>query len=142
MSHQKKIVHLYSGTKLATKTHITKDLNAKPDKKDRLEVIFPPNPESSRLLIGLAKGDFMASHIARAVEDADARLLNMNVTSIVPENNSGLIVDLRVSHRDPQRVMRSLERYGYSVLNVETADESADDTLRRRYDELMHILSI
>ncbi|MDE6300608.1 MAG: hypothetical protein K2M19_02705 [Muribaculaceae bacterium] len=117
-------------------------MNAKPDKKDRLEVIFPPNPESSRLLIGLAKGDFMASHIARAVEDADARLLNMNVTSIVPENNSGLIVDLRVSHRDPQRVMRSLERYGYSVLNVETADESADDTLRRRYDELMHILSI
>ena len=107
-----------------------------------MEVIFPPNPESSRLLIGLAKGDFMASHIARAVEDADARLLNMNVTSLLHDNPSGVVVDLRVSHRNPERGVRSLERHGYNVLNIDAAEPATDDTIRRRYDELMHILSI
>ena len=142
MPHQKKIVNLYSGTKLVTKTQIPKDLNTKAEKKDRMEVFFPPNPESSRLMIGLAKGDFMASHIARAVEDADARLLNMNVTSLLHDNPSSIVVDLRVSHRNPERVVRSLERHGYNVLHTEAAEQPEDDTLRRRYDELMHILSI
>lgn len=117
-------------------------MNAKPDKKDRLEVILPPDPESSRLLIGLPKADFVASHIARAVEDADASLLNLNVTSLMPESPSGMIVDLRVSHRNPERVMRSLERHGYAVISVNTAEPPESDTLRSRYEELMHLLSI
>ena len=105
-------------------------------------MIFPPDPESSRILIGLPRVDFMASHIARAVEDADARLLNMNVTGLPAATPAGVVVDLRVSHRNPERVTRSLERHGYSVLSIDTPESSTDETLRRRYDELMHILSL
>lgn len=119
-------------------------MNTNPEKKDHLEVIFPPNPESSRLLIGLPKADFMASHIARAVEDADARLLNLNVTSLPSAVPSGVVVDLRVSHRNPERVVHSLERHGYDVLSVLSPDASddSDETMRRRYDELMYLLSL
>ena len=82
----------------------------------------------------------MASRIARAVEDADARLLNLNVTSLSSEQ-AQLVVDLRVDHRNPERVARSLERYGYTILNTD-AGMLDDDTTRSRYEELMKYLSL
>ncbi len=108
---------------------------------DEIGVLFPENPDSSRLLIGCNPLDFAASRIAHAVEDCDARLLNLNVTSI--ETGGGLLaVSLRISHRDPDRVARSLERYGYEVLSTESNDGASDDRLRQRYDELMKYLSL
>jgi len=117
-----------------------KDLAAKDIKTNQLEVLFPHNPDSSRLLISCAAADYSASLIARAVEDADASLLNLNVTSYgagTPE----VVVALRVGHLNPERVARSLERYGYDILNIE-ADGATDDTLHRRYEELMRILNV
>lgn len=119
---------------------MTKDLAAKDEKIERLETFFPPNRESSSLLIGCSTADFSASRIARAVEDCDAALLNLNVTSL-EFDGAALAVALRVSHRDPSRVIRSLERYGYTVLSVE-ADVDSDPRLRRNYDELMRYLNI
>ena len=118
---------------------MTKDLAAKENKKDQIEVFFPHNPDSSRLLVGCRAGDYSASRIAHAVEDADARLLNLNVTGL--ESEMGIVVALRVGHRDPQRVARSLERYGYTILSVES-DNPSDDIIQRRYEELMRILEI
>ncbi|MDE6684329.1 MAG: hypothetical protein K2J94_04020, partial [Duncaniella sp.] len=46
-----------------------------------LERLFPPRDESSRLLVSCITSDYSASRIARAVEDADAHLLNLNVTT-------------------------------------------------------------
>lgn len=119
---------------------MTKDLAAKDKKNERFEALFPPNSESSCLLIGCSPGDFSASRIARAVEDCDAPLLNLNVTSL-EFDGAAVTVALRVGHRDPSRVIRSLERYGYSVLSVE-ADSDADSRLLRNYDELMRYLNI
>ena len=106
----------------------------------RIEEFFPPLPESSYILIGTGRDDFMASRIARAVEDADANLLNMNVT-IGASDSDRNIVHLRVSHRDPGRVARSLERYGYNILRASDED-TPDADLARVHNELMHFLSI
>ena len=119
---------------------MTKDLAAKDFKNDQIEVFFPHNPDSSRLLIGCRTADFSASRIAHAVEDADARLLNLNVTSL-QSPGADLVVALRISHRDAHRAATSLERYGFSVINIEDTPDS-DDTIRRRYEELMRILEI
>lgn len=119
---------------------MTKEIAVKDNNFERIEVLFPPNPDSSRLLVGCSYGDFAASRIARAVEDCDARLLNLNVTGLdVP--GSQLAVALRVSHRSPDRVARSLERYGYHVISLET-DQADDDVIRSNYDELMHYLNL
>ncbi len=119
---------------------MTKDLAAKESKIDRTEAFFPPNPDSSRLLVGCAQSDYSASRIAHAVEDADASLINLNVTSLEsPE--AQLVVALRVDHRDPWRVARSLERYGYVILSME--DGLADnETVRLRYEELMRYINM
>lgn len=106
-----------------------------------IEVIFPPRLEACNILVGTGREDFVASRIAHAVEDADANLINMNVTELADSNNSH-IVALRVDHRDPERVARSLERYGYNIVELRAADGSHDPETQARIDELIHYLSI
>lgn len=119
---------------------MTKDFDTKEYKNCNFEVFFPQNLDSSRILVACAPSDYSASALARAVEDADAQLLNLNVTSLSPGENR-LAVALRVSHRSPMAAIRSLERYGFEILDYDSPSAD-DDTMRSRYDELMHILSI
>ena len=120
---------------------MTKEITRKASKKEQLEAFFPPNPESSRLMIGVARGDYSATRIAHAVEDADASLLNLNVTSLGGEG-SRLVVALRVDHRDPERVARSLERYGYEVTEMVGLDDPLADTARDRIRQILHDLDL
>ena len=124
-----------------------KDLHAKDISQSQnmvegfpVDDLFPALPDSSLLLVGTGHDDFMASRIARAVEDADASLLNMNVMLAADSDNRHL-VHLRVNHRDPERVAHSLERYGYNIIRISNGGESLDDYYRR-LDELMHYLSV
>lgn len=116
-------------------------MTAKEDKITDFEVLFPSNGESARLLVGCRRDDYSASRIARAVEDCDAHLLNLNVTS-VERPDAELVIDLRVNRRNPSAVIRSLERYGYDVLGCEGWHILDDDKARERYEELMHYLSL
>lgn len=120
---------------------MTKEISPKDIDNPQIEFFFPDVPESCRLLVGIGHDDFVASRIARAVEDADARLLNMNVTSAADADHSQ-VVALRIDHRNPERVARSLERYGYHIVGIDNDPLTADDTIRRRYDELMHYLDL
>ncbi|MDE5662273.1 MAG: hypothetical protein K2F91_03035 [Muribaculaceae bacterium] len=121
------------------------------------EYFFPPVSESSRLLVGCRREDYSASRIARAVEDCDAHLLNLNVTSMGDDNGKNtdptdidesvygefpVVFDLRVSHRNPAGISRSLERYGYTVLSACGNDIADSDTSRRRIDHLLRYLEI
>lgn len=118
------------------------------------EQLFPPVAESSRLLVGCSREDYSASRIARAVEDCNAHLLNLNVTSFGERKDYGeladggladgkfqVVCDLRVNHRSAAGVERSLERYGYTVLGTSSADEP-DDTTASRINELIRYLEI
>lgn len=100
------------------------------------ERLFPMNEESSEIVVSCYRGDYSASRLAHAVEDADAHLLNLNLTSEVTPQGE-IVVDLRVSHRDAMSVVRSLERYGYSVVQVRGHEESVDKTLMDRVSELL-----
>lgn len=105
--------------------------------------IFPPVEDSCEITMACYRADYSASRIARAVEDCDAHLLNLNITS-QPLDGGEITVLLRVGHRNPDSVARSLERYGYSVVAVHTPSvttESAEVTMSR-IGELMAHLSI
>ena len=78
--------------------------------------------ESSTLVLTCRRGDYSASRIARAVEDADAHLLNLNVTADSERSDSRIEAELRISHSDP--------------------DADDDSLMRSRYDELMRYLQI
>lgn len=98
--------------------------------------LFPPLPESSELTLVCRRDDYSASAIARAVEDADAHLLNLNVTS-ADAGPDEVSVELRVSHRNTGGVARSLERYGFRVTDVREGYDDDFEKMRHRIDELM-----
>lgn len=91
--------------------------------------LYPPRLESSRLLAMCLPSDYSASRIARAVEDADAQLLNLNVTSDTLRLDNRVVFELRVNHRSPSAVARSLERYGYEVADLRADGDAPTDTL-------------
>lgn len=105
------------------------------------ERLFPPNPECCELSVACARSDYSASRISRAVEDADAHLLNLNVTSETLPSGE-IIVDLRVSHRDAGAVRRSLERYGYSAISIRSGYDLMEQEIVERIGELMAHIEI
>ncbi|MBD5179269.1 MAG: hypothetical protein HDR45_02855 [Bacteroides sp.] len=107
--------------------------------------LMPPMQESSRLVVACRPADFSASAIARAVEDTNAHLVNLNVTSRRLDDGR-LTVELRTNHRSASAAVRSLERYGYEVLELDSAADPAadatDEMLRNRAANLLHLLEI
>lgn len=104
--------------------------------------LFPAVGESCDIVVRCPRADYSASAIARAVEDCDAHLLNLNVTTDGERLDNRVVTELRVSHRSPLAVARSLERYGYEVVDVEH-DALADDPLAAdRLNELMYYIDL
>lgn len=105
-----------------------------------LSHLFPDAGESSRLKVVCRRAHYSASALSRAVEDAEAHLLNLNITDEVPFEG-GITIEIRISHRHPTAAARSLERYGYTVAWVSDPDESTQIT-RERLDQLMAHLNV
>lgn len=105
------------------------------------ERVFPALEESSELSVSCYRVDYSASSLARAVEDADAHLLNLNVTDEVLPTGE-IVIDLRVSHRSAMAVIRSLERYGYNVVRVREDFDAADPVLSDRISQLLVQLNV
>lgn len=106
--------------------------------------LMPPLQEATRLVVACHPAEFSASAIARAIEDTNAHLVNLNVTSRRLDDGR-LTIELRTNHRNASAAVRSLERYGYEVLALDspdTASDPADEMLRSRAANLLHILEL
>ncbi len=111
-----------------------------------VERLFPPLDEGSTLVVAIPPGNYLASTIVKAVEDIDAHLLNLNVAADRTDDGE-LMVHLRIDRRHALSAARSLERYGYRVIAVDSANGSAEDrvddeTTRERVNALLHYLEI
>lgn len=108
---------------------------------------MPPLEDASVLTVACRPDDFSASLLARAVEDSDAHLINLNVTDRRLDDGR-ITVELRTNHRNCESTARSLERYGYEVIGVDglmtnaLPDFRGASTLRARANELLHILNL
>lgn len=107
-----------------------------------LERLFPPMGEASTLLLACLPSDYSASRIARAVEDCDAHLVNLNVTADGSQLDNRVVCEVRVTHRNPSSVARSLERYGYEVIDTDSRSLASDEVTGQRLAELLHYLEI
>lgn len=109
---------------------------------DMLARLCPPQPDVSSISVTCRPGNYSAAVIARAVEDCDAHLLNLNVTADrTPDGD--LVIDLRVNRANPDTVARSLARYGYDAIDAHGHMSPEMETLARdRMNELIHYLEI
>ena len=110
----------------------TQKRHSKPDRKHldhhAPSRLFPPSDEASEIMVACRRSDYSASAIARAVEDCDAHLINLNITADpAPDGSDDLVVELRISHRNAMGVARSLERYGFRVLLTRHGRATRDD---------------
>lgn len=125
---------------------MTKELTAKDIKNLTVDELFPPRPDASDMLVACPRDNYSASAVARAVEDADAHLLNLNVTALKvhPDDDTTILIALRVSRRDAASVARSLARYGFHTLDFTTPDAVAADldAARARAAELLRYLEM
>ncbi|MCM1022249.1 MAG: hypothetical protein NC403_08605 [Muribaculaceae bacterium] len=104
--------------------------------------LFPQVQESTELTVVCPAGNYSASAIAHAVEDADAHLLNLNVIKGT-QPNSVTTVELRVNHSRGLMVARSLARYGYDTIAMNSlSSDGIDATTARRANEVLHILEL
>ena len=103
--------------------------------------MFPQLQESTELTVTCAPGDYSASAIAHAVEDADAHLLNLNVVEGT-EPQSRTTVLLRVNHSRGESVARSLMRYGYDTVEMSGNSGPGDSGMMERINELLHYLDV
>lgn len=108
--------------------------------------LMPPQTEASVLTVACRPGDFSASALARAVEDSDAHLINLNVTDRRLDDGR-ITVELRTNHRNSLSTARSLERYGYEVISLEGSESNplpsfgdSEQTLRERAESLLRLL--
>lgn len=107
----------------------------------QLDELYPSAEGSSRLLIGSSRDAYSASKIAAAVEDADAHVLNLNL--IMDESGTyDMLVDLRINRLNGESVARSLERYGFEVIDFAVAENPDESVLRRRVEELMRYINV
>lgn len=105
--------------------------------------LFPYSPDASTLVVSCQPQDYSASVIARAVEDCDAHVINLNVLGDRTPCGA-LQVALRIDRRNAFPVSRSLRRFGYDIIEVEApreADFEAEHA-RTRANELLRYLEI
>ncbi len=101
----------------------------------QLDELYPVHEGASHLLLTCRRGDYSASRIARAVEDCDAHLLNLNVM-LDPDGDHDLLVDVRVNRLSGEAVARSLQRYGFEVLDFSPAcGDEEESVLRGRIED-------
>lgn len=106
-------------------------------------MIFPPSADASSLVVTCGQKDYSASAIARAVEDCDAHLVNLNLLGLRTPAGA-LQVALRVDCRNASPVVRSLERFGYEVIAVESPEDvdAGAEQARQRANELLRYLEV
>ena len=139
--------------KYSENNKLRKNLAAKPTKFPENDYLLPPMPDSARLLVGCRRGDYSASRLAHAVEDSNAHLINLNVTAADSGNDFSsdfdfadpkfpIVVDLRVNMRNADAIARSLERYGYTVLDTDAPESADEDIARDRLNHLWRYLNV
>lgn len=104
-----------------------------------LNRLIIPRDDCSTIEIECRLIDFSASRIARAVEDADAHLLDMLSRKT---DNDKIRILIRVSHIDPTAVVRSLERYDFTTIFTCSSEFNALSLSYERMAELALYLNI
>lgn len=102
-------------------------------------LLMPQREESCTLEVCCSPGEYQASALARAVEDADAHLLEL-LSRPAPGGN--IAVQIRCSRRDPAPVARQLERYGFTVTNMQGEASATPDVAEERMAALRRYLEI
>jgi CBS domain-containing protein len=93
----------------------------------------------SIIIIEAAKRGYSLSEIARIVELENASVLASFLTE--QKDSELILITLKLNQQDISTIIASLERYEYKI-KASFTEETYDDNLQTRYDQLMKYLDV
>ncbi|MFK8038607.1 MAG: CBS domain-containing protein [Crocinitomicaceae bacterium] len=91
------------------------------------------------IVLEMNKHDYTLTEIARIVEENDLKVLSSYITSLPDSTN--IQVTLKLNSTELDKVLRTFERYDYTIKESYSEGEYVED-LKKRYDELMNYLKL
>jgi len=96
--------------------------------------------EGSVIVLEVSPQDYSLTDIARIVESNNAHILN--VFSYLDKDTDKLQITLKIDIEDASPVIRSFERFNYSVLFHFMNKGVVDELLQQRMTELLHYMNM
>ena len=96
--------------------------------------------ENSLIILEIPLKDYTLTEITRIVESNNAHVMALSVMPI--SGGSLLLVSLKLDVDDLTAVLRSFERFNYSVLYYFMREGEVTDTQKERLAELMYYLEM
>ncbi len=92
------------------------------------------------LLLSMAMPDYSPTILSKIIEDNSAKIISLYV--VQDPNGREITVTLKVNTQETSSIMRSFDRYGYTVKSHFLANSQLDDFYRSRYEEFMNYMNI
>lgn len=100
---------------------------------------FSFTERGSIVVIKTTQRDYLLSEISRIVEMENASILSSFLTR--NRDSHEILLTLKINVQDLTHIIASLERYGYSIKATFSETEYLD-SMKERYDALMHFLNV
>ena len=107
---------------------------------DLLSELCNAEAAGSVIVLEMMPQDYSLTDIARLVESNNAHVLNL--LSRQDKETGRLLVTLKIDLEDASPVIRSFERFNYTVLYHFMEKGTVDDQLRQRMDELLYYMNM
>ncbi|MEG2067348.1 MAG: CBS domain-containing protein [Tannerellaceae bacterium] len=107
---------------------------------DALAELCSAESAGSVVVLELAPQDYTLTDIARLVESNNAHVLNL--LSYTDKDTGRLLITLKIDLEDASPVIRSFERFNYTVLYHFMEKGMVDDMLQQRMSELLHYMNM
>jgi acetoin utilization protein AcuB len=93
------------------------------------------------ILISIEKLDYSLTEIARLIESNDVKIISSYYKTIESEGGSKNILTLKLNTQDISKVVATLERFGYNILET-FANDPIESIEKERYEMLIKYLEI
>lgn len=91
------------------------------------------------LVLSLAMQDYSSTMLSKIIEDNHAKIMSLYV--IPDPNGRELTVTIKVNTQETSSMIRSFDRYGYTVKSYFLANSQMEDFYRSRYEEFMKYMN-
>jgi hypothetical protein len=92
------------------------------------------------IVLEMNANDYSMAHIARIVEDNDAKIWSSHVAPV--SGSFKIEVTLKINQTDLTSIIRSFQRYDYTIKASFQGNNRYDDVLRNNYDQFMLYLNV
>lgn len=107
---------------------------------EKLNDLCIDGPEGSFVALEMNSPDYLLSQVIHLVEQNNAHVLSL-ITYTEPGTGKHIVL-LKVDLEDLTPILRSFERFNYTVKYCAQKQVLNDETLRNRLDELMYYLEM